>query len=113
MRSHTMQYQTLTMRLVIGVLTLAGLAACGNPPQTPAPREPAGAADLVSVLASTTTPDDSRKAADKQLVALKGKTDETRLSILEQIIFAPGHSDAMRQFAMDQLADADAARAGK
>ena len=72
-----------------------------------------GRADLVAVLASTSTPDDSRMAADRRLVETQGKKDETRLALLDQILYAPGQSDAMRIYAMDQLADADAARAGK
>jgi hypothetical protein len=68
---------------------------------------------LVSLLVSTTTPEASRKSADALLVEVKGKTDPTRLGVLEQILYAPGHSDAMRVYALDQLAAADPARAGR
>jgi hypothetical protein len=67
---------------------------------------------LVSLVASTTTPEESRMSADRLLAEKKGKTDETRLSVLEQLLYAPGHSDRMRIYALDQLADADPARAG-
>jgi hypothetical protein len=68
---------------------------------------------LISLLASTTTPETSRKSADALLVEARGKTDPTRLGILEQLLYAPGHSDAMRVYALEQLADADPARAGR
>ena len=67
---------------------------------------------LLALLASTSTPEESRKGADRALVARKSKTDAARLAVLEQMLYAPRHSDAMRIYAMDQLAEADPARAG-
>lgn len=68
---------------------------------------------LISLLVSTTTPEASRKSADSLLMEAQGKTDPARLGVLEQILYAPGHSDAMRIYALDQLAAADAGRAGR
>jgi hypothetical protein len=68
---------------------------------------------LISLLASTSTPEASRRSADGLLVEAQGKTDPARLGVLEQILYAPGHSDAMRIYALDQLAAADAGRAGR
>ncbi|HUO08832.1 MAG TPA: hypothetical protein VM008_11065 [Phycisphaerae bacterium] len=67
---------------------------------------------LLAILASTSTPDESRQHADALLVRQSGKGDPARLAVLEQLLYAPGHSDAMRIYAMDQLADASPARAG-
>jgi hypothetical protein len=98
-------------RIWLPVLAL-GLAACqaekghipgGEFDPTVRTRDPGV---LVSLLVSTTTPEASRKSADALLVELKGKEDPTRLGVLEQMLYAPGHSDAMRIYALDQLADA-------
>src|SRR5689334_15076149 len=67
---------------------------------------------LLAILGNAHTPEASRKSADEKYVAQKGKTDTARRNILEQMLYAPEERDAMRIYAMDQLADADPARAG-
>jgi hypothetical protein len=104
-------------RITIPLLLAATLTACTpSTPQTPATLTPQPAAadpdTLLAILAGTSNPEPSRRAADARLVSLKGKTDPARLAVLEQLLYAHGHSDAMRIYAMDQLADADPARAG-
>src|SRR5690349_1166388 len=61
---------------------------------------------LQSLLLSTSTPEDSRKSADRLLVEAQGEKSAVRLDALEQILYAPGQSDAMRIYAMDQLSAA-------
>ncbi|MGN6367934.1 MAG: hypothetical protein ACTHN5_06700 [Phycisphaerae bacterium] len=103
-------------RAVTAGALLSALSACqgGPSPADNAPtlvlsRDPA---QLLSILASASNPDDSRQHADKLLIEQKGKTDPARLDVLEQLLYAPGHSEAMRIYALDQLADANPARAG-
>ena len=112
-RNHSYRFVIRHLPFVIPALLLV---ACQSGPSTSKGdaqpvlnRDPAG---LLSILASTSTPDDSRQHADKLLVEQKGKTDPARLDVLEQLLYAPGHSDAMRIYALDQLADANPARAG-
>jgi hypothetical protein len=65
---------------------------------------------LVSVLADPSPSDETRQQADARLVVQTSKTNPARLTILARIFYAPGHSDVMRMYAMDQLADADRGR---
>lgn len=51
-------------------------------------------------------------AADARLAA-RPEARDARLAVLEQILYATGHSDAMRMYATDQLAKTDPARAAK
>ena len=110
---HRSRFVIRHLSFVIPALLLAACSS-GPPPSAGSPqpalnRDPAV---LLSILASTSTPDDSRQRADKLLVEQKFKTDPARLDVLEQLLYAPGHSDAMRIYALDQLADANPARAG-
>jgi hypothetical protein len=108
--------RTVFRPLVIGGAVLA-LAGCGGSAARPASsgqsavvRNPA---ELLAILASGTTPTDSRESADRLLVEEKGAREPARLAVLEQIIYAPGHSAEMRIYAMDALAEADPVRAGQ
>jgi|GEM_PF-2951208 len=68
---------------------------------------------LLSLIASTTTPDDSRLQADKIYKEIADPKSDARLAVLEQMFFAPGHSDAMRIHAIDELAAADPNRCAR
>ncbi|HVS71298.1 MAG TPA: hypothetical protein VHQ47_08595 [Phycisphaerae bacterium] len=94
------------------LVPLVLLPACtSGPPPTAGPLAPSRNPDvLLALLASPSTPDASRQAADQRLAAATSKTNPARLAVLEQILYAPGHSDAMREYALDQLAAADPAR---
>ena len=101
------------LSFVIPALLLAACSSGSSPSAgTPQPALNRDPAELLSILASTSTPDDSRQHADKLLVEQKTKTDPARLDVLEQLLYAPGHSDAMRIYALDQLANANPAAAG-
>jgi hypothetical protein len=90
------------------------LSACsGHSGKSDARRPLAESTDsLLAVLISLAAPEDSRMAADAKLAA-RPEARDARLAVLEQILYAAGHSDAMRIYAMDQLAGADPARAAK
>lgn len=68
---------------------------------------------LLSLIASTTTPDDSRLQADKIYKDTADPKSDARLAVLEQMLFAPGHSETMRIYAIDQLAAADPNRCAR
>ncbi len=93
-------------------LLLAACTPVAPPPQAGPATGGAGRSSLafLAILASPDTPDASRQAADARLLQNLPKTDPARLAILEQLLYAPGHSDAMRIYAIDQLAAADPAR---
>ncbi len=65
---------------------------------------------LLDILASPSPPDETRQHADGYYVHLTSQSEKSRLIVLEQILYAPGHSDIMRIYAMDQLAQSDAPR---
>lgn len=104
-------------RILIGLMGMVLTGCAGGAPSFNGMGGGGAIADnpakLRAILASTNTPAESRMAADRRLVEKVGKTDEGRLALLEQIVWGIGHEDAMRIYAMDALAEADANRAGR
>ena len=103
------------MRVLAVAALFAALGGCGagrdgSPSETP---HAAQQTSWGAVLASASTPDSSRIAADRKLVQASGAQDDTRLALLEQILLNPGHSTEMRLYALEQLAAANKAQAGK
>ena len=66
---------------------------------------------LLATLADTSISADDRLAADRRLLTLLPATDDSRLTLLEQLASSPVQPDAIRIYALDQLAAAAPARA--
>ena len=106
------------LSLCVFALTLLLLCACdkSTPSTPPPPNDNAlleNQAPLIALLANSATPEESRQAADAKLVQLVGPADPTRLAVLEQIVWGPGHTATMRIYALNQIAAADPTRAGR